>query len=124
MLKNTVIAMATAAVILPSVAFAGDHAQQESTINYTGPIETVTVTDLLSDTGMFTEKKAIVDGVLIKQIDADTFMFSDGVKEIQVDIDDDIVLPQAINANTKVRLFGEYEGGNTPEIEVERIQVL
>lgn len=124
MFKNTLFAIATAAIILPTAAFAGDHANQQSTLNYSGPVETVTVTELLNDTGMFTEKNAIVDGLLIKQIDADTFMFSDGVKEIQVDIDDDIILPQAINANTKVRLFGEYEGGSTPEIEVERIQVL
>ena len=33
-------------------------------------------------------------------------------------------MPTAINETTKVRIFGEYEGGNTPEIEVDRLQTL
>lgn len=124
MIKNTVIAIATAAIILPTAAFAGDHNKNESALNYSGPVETVSVAELLNDTSMFTEKKAIVEGNLIKQINADTFIFSDGTKEIQVEIDDDISIPAAINATTRLRLYGEYEGGNTPEIEVDRLQLL
>ena len=124
MIKKTVIAIATAAIILPTAALAGEHGKNESTLNYSGPEETVTVADLLQDTSMFTEKQAIVEGQLIKQINADTFIFSDGTKEIQVEIDDDINMPAAINATTRLRLYGEYEGGNTPEIEVDRLQLL
>nr|WP_222939632.1 NirD/YgiW/YdeI family stress tolerance protein [Photobacterium sp. BZF1] len=124
MIKKTVIAIATAAIILTTAALAGEHGKNESTLNYSGPVETVTVADLLQDTSMFTEKQAIVEGQLIKQINADTFIFSDGTKEIQVEIDDDINMPAAINATTRLRLYGEYEGGNTPEIEVDRLQLL
>lgn len=124
MIKNTVIAIATAAIILPAAAFAGDHNKIETTLNYSGPVETVTIAELLNDTSLFTEKKAIVEGTLIKQINADTFIFSDGTNEIQVEIDDDISMPSAINATTRLRLYGEYEGGNTPEIEVDRILIL
>ncbi|MBC7002810.1 NirD/YgiW/YdeI family stress tolerance protein [Photobacterium sp. BZF1] len=123
-MKKTVIAIATAAIILTTAALAGEHGKNESTLNYSGPVETVTVADLLQDTSMFTEKQAIVEGQLIKQINADTFIFSDGTKEIQVEIDDDINMPAAINATTRLRLYGEYEGGNTPEIEVDRLQLL
>ncbi|CAG22869.1 conserved hypothetical protein [Photobacterium profundum SS9] len=123
--KNTVIAIASAMILVPTLAFAGDHNEQKgAVISYSGPIDTVTVAELLDSTSMFTERNAVVEGKLIKQINADTFIFSDGTKEIQVELDDDIHLPQAIDATTKVRLFGEYEGGNTPEIEVDRVQVL
>ncbi|MGF1682419.1 NirD/YgiW/YdeI family stress tolerance protein [Photobacterium makurazakiensis] len=122
-MKNIVTAIAAAAIILPTTVLAGEH-EQKNTINYSGPVDTVTVASLLADTSMFTEKDAVVEGRLIKQINADTFIFSDGTKEIQVEIDDDIRMPQAINADTRLRLYGEYEGGNTPEIEIDRIQLL
>ncbi|PSW20349.1 hypothetical protein C9I98_08740 [Photobacterium sanctipauli] len=122
-MKNIVTAIAAAAIILPTAALAGERDKGNS-INYSGPVDTVTVASLLEDTSMFTEKDAVVEGHLIKQVNADTFIFSDGTKEIQVEIDDDIRMPQTINADTKVRLFGEYEGGNTPEIEVDRIQLI
>ncbi|KHT63892.1 hypothetical protein RJ45_09545 [Photobacterium gaetbulicola] len=123
-MKNTVVALATAAIILPTAALAGEHDKNEMALNYSGPVEAVSVADLLSDTSMFTEKETIVEGNLIKQLSADTFIFSDGTKEIQVEIDDDIKMPAAINATTRLRLYGEYEGGKTPEIEVDRIQLL
>ncbi|MGF1692195.1 YgiW/YdeI family stress tolerance OB fold protein [Photobacterium kagoshimensis] len=122
-LQKTVIAISAALILAPTAALADSH-DKNTTINYTGPVDTVTVSELLSDTGMFTERKAVVEGVLLRQINADTYIFSDGTKEIQVELDDDIHLPQAINAETKLRLYGEYEGGNTPEIEVDRIQVI
>ncbi|MGR5149206.1 YgiW/YdeI family stress tolerance OB fold protein [Photobacterium alginatilyticum] len=122
-MKKTIIAIATIAVMAPAMALAGDHDKGQS-ISYSGPVDTVTVAELLEDTGMLTERNAVVEGKLIKQINADTFIFSDGTKEIQVEIDDDIRLPQTIDATTRVRLFGEYEGGNTPEIEVDRLQIL
>ncbi|KLV02186.1 YgiW/YdeI family stress tolerance OB fold protein [Photobacterium aphoticum] len=124
-MKNIVIAIATAAVLIPTVSFAGERDHNDrAMIQYNGPVETVTVAKLLEDTGMFTEKQAIVEGQLVKQLNHDTFIFSDGTKEIQVELDDDIQWPTAIDSTTKVRLFGEYEGGNTPEIEVDRIQLL
>ncbi|WP_036799487.1 MULTISPECIES: YgiW/YdeI family stress tolerance OB fold protein [Photobacterium] len=123
-MKKTIIAIATIAVMAPTMALAKDHDRNNAAISYSGPVDTVTVAELLENTSMFTERNAVVEGKLIKQIDAETFIFSDGTKEIQVELDDDIHMPQTIDATTKVRLFGEYEGGNTPEIEVDRIQLL
>lgn len=73
---------------------------------------------------MFTEQHVVVEGHLVRQLSNDKFMFTDGNTEVQIELDDDIRLAAPIDATTRVRLFGEFEGGNTPEIEVDRIQVL
>lgn len=129
-MKKTVLAIATTIILAPTFAMAGDHnnsnsnSKHESPIAYTGPIETVSVATLLADTSMFSEQDAIVDGKIVRQLKNDTFIFSDGQSEIQIELDDDIHLAQPLTADTKVRIFGEYEGGKTPEIEVDHIQVL
>ena len=132
-MKKTVLAIATTIILAPTFAMAGDHnnnsnhannSKYESPIAYTGPIETVSVATLLADTSMFSEQDAIVDGKIVRQLKNDTFILSDGQSEIQIELDDDIHLAQPLTADTKVRIFGEYEGGKTPEIEVDHIQVL
>ncbi|MCF7484780.1 NirD/YgiW/YdeI family stress tolerance protein [Vibrio sp. A2-1] len=132
-MKKTVLAIASTIILAPTFAMASDHnssnthnsnSKHESAIAYTGPIETVSVATLLADTGMFAEQEAIVDGKIVRQLKNDTFVFSDGQSEIQIELDDDIRLAQPLTADTKVRIFGEYEGGKTPEIEVDHIQVL
>ncbi|MEO9495840.1 MAG: NirD/YgiW/YdeI family stress tolerance protein [Vibrio splendidus] len=129
-MKKTVLAIASTIIFAPTFAMASDHnsgnsnSKHESAIAYTGPIETVSVATLLADTSMFAEQEAIVDGKIVRQLKNDTFVFSDGQSEIQIELDDDIRLAQPLTADTKVRIFGEYEGGKTPEIEVDHIQVL
>lgn len=73
---------------------------------------------------MFTEQHVVVEGRVIRQLSGDKFMFNDGTTEVQIELDDDIHLAAPLDATTRVRLYGEFEGGNTPEIEVDRIQVL
>lgn len=125
MAKKTIITLAAALIMAPTLALAGDHHDQKhAQFNYTGPVETTTVDTLLQNNGMFSEQDAVVEGFLIRQVKHDTYLFSDDTGEIQIELDDDINVPQNIDASTKVRLFGEYEGGKTPEIEVERLQVL
>ncbi|WP_368085068.1 YgiW/YdeI family stress tolerance OB fold protein [Vibrio splendidus] len=131
-MKTTVLAIASTIILAPTFAMASDNhsnnsnsnSKHESAIAYTGPIETVSVATLLADTSMFAEQEAIVDGKIVRQLKNDTFVFSDGQSEIQIELDDDIRLAQPLTADTKVRIFGEYEGGKTPEIEVDHIQVL
>ncbi|MEZ9860507.1 YgiW/YdeI family stress tolerance OB fold protein [Vibrio splendidus] len=132
-MKTTVLAIASTIILAPTFAMASDHhssnnnnsnSKHESAIAYTGPIETVSVATLLADTSMFAEQEAIVDGKIVRQLKNDTFVFSDGQSEIQIELDDDIRLAQPLTADTKVRIFGEYESGKTPEIEVDHIQVL
>tara|TARA_Y100001956_G_scaffold55839_1_gene54826 strand:- start:2662 stop:3036 length:375 start_codon:yes stop_codon:yes gene_type:complete len=121
--KSIILSTVAAVVLVPTIALAKDsHASNG--IRYSGPVDVVTVSSLLEDTGYFTEKDVVVDGYLLRQTRKDEFIFSDGETEIQVELDDDINMTESVDATTKVRLFGEYEGGKTPEIEVDHIQIL
>ena len=124
-MKNLILATAATMILAPTFAFAkDDHREKGAGVQYIGPVEIETVDSLLADTSMFTEKNVVVEGHLLRQVKGDTFIFSDGKGEIQVELDDDINMTQPIDHTTKLRLFGEYEGGNTPEIEVDRLQIL
>ncbi|NBI51096.1 YgiW/YdeI family stress tolerance OB fold protein [Photobacterium alginatilyticum] len=119
MIKTTVYAITAAMIIMPTVALANPNG-----LSYSGPIQTITVSEVLEQTNLFSEQNVILEGKLIKQINADTYVFSDGNDEINVEIDDDIRLEQTITANTRLRVYGEVEGGTSPEIEIDKIQVL
>lgn len=123
-MNKTIIATAAALFILPSVASANSDHHERNSLQYNGPVELSSVSTLLQDTSMFTEQDVVVEGHLLRQTRKDTYIFSDGEGEIQIELDDDIHLATPIDAQTKVRLYGEYEGGKTPEIEVDHLQVL
>ncbi|MBA5763986.1 NirD/YgiW/YdeI family stress tolerance protein [Vibrio sp. 404] len=119
------IIAAAVLILAPTIALAGgDQQHNQNMIQYKGPVELTNLTNLLADSSMFTEQKVVLEGKLIRQLDHENFIFSDGESEVRVELDDDIVLKQTLDATTQVRLFGEFEGGSTPEIEVDRIQVL
>lgn len=122
-MNKVLLATAISIILAPGLAMAKDDKKSQG-VQYTGPVEVSSVASLLEDTSMFTEKHVVVEGNLLRQIKGDTYIFSDGHGEIQVELDDDIVLNQPLDETSKVRLFGEYEGGNTPEIEVDRLQLL
>ncbi|MFT7682374.1 MAG: hypothetical protein ACI935_001845 [Moritella dasanensis] len=128
MLKKTIIALAATIVMLPTLAMAkgndhDDHNKQS--IHYTGPAMNVTtVAENLENIGSFSEANVVLEGQLIHQISADKYMFADATGQVIVELDDDIKLPVAIDNNTKLRIFGEFEGGSTPEVEVESIKLL
>ncbi|MDW1975394.1 NirD/YgiW/YdeI family stress tolerance protein [Vibrio sp. Vb1980] len=124
MKKNTIIATIAALAIAPSIAFAKDNAQSQSNLQFNGPVTVEKLDALLNDSNMFTEKDVVVEGNLLRQVRADKFIFSDGSGEVMVELDDDIQLNTPIDHKTKVRLFGEFEGGNKPEIEVEQLVVM
>ncbi|MFN1598207.1 YgiW/YdeI family stress tolerance OB fold protein [Vibrio harveyi] len=123
-MKNTVIATIAALAIAPTVAMAKDHNHGQSSIQFNGPVTVEKVDALIKESSMFTEKDVVVEGVLLRQTRADQFIFSDGSGEIMVELDDDIRLTTPIDQTTKVRLFGEFEGGSKPEIEVEHLVVM
>lgn len=119
------IALSTLAVFAfaPALTLAHDGGAKHG-VTFKGPIETVSIKALLEDTSYLAEKDVIVDGYLMRQINREQFVFSDGESEIIIELDDDIHLSQPLDSSTKVRLYGEYEGGNRPEIEIEHIQIL
>ncbi|AAO07291.1 NirD/YgiW/YdeI family stress tolerance protein [Vibrio vulnificus] len=120
--KTLIIAIA-ALTTTPAIALANNSSTVQG-ISFDGPVNVSVVSELLKDSNMFTEKDVVVEGTLVRQLNKDTYIFTDGSAEIQVELDDDIRFTQTINSNTRLRLFGEFEGGNTPEIEVDSLTLL
>ncbi|ELX4199455.1 YgiW/YdeI family stress tolerance OB fold protein [Vibrio vulnificus] len=120
--KTLIIAIA-ALTTTPAIALANNSSTAQG-ISFDGPVNVSVVSKLLKDSNMFTEKDVVVEGTLVRQLNKDTYIFTDGSAEIQVELDDDIRFTQTINSNTRLRLFGEFEGGNTPEIEVDSLTLL
>lgn len=123
-IKTKVVAIALSLILLPTAALAKGKDHEDRMLSYNGPVELSSVASLLEDTGYFTEKDVIMEGYIIRQIRKDEFIFSDGEGEIKIELDDDIEQAATVNEKTRVRIYGEYEGGSTPEVEVEGIQVL
>lgn len=120
--KTLIIAIA-ALTTTPAIALANNSSTVQG-ISFDGPVNVSVVSELLKDSNMFTEKDVVVEGTLVRQLNKDTYIFTDGSAEIQIELDDDIRFMQTINSNTRLRLFGEFEGGNTPEIEVDSLTLL
>ncbi|EHG1329409.1 YgiW/YdeI family stress tolerance OB fold protein [Vibrio vulnificus] len=120
--KTLIIAIA-ALTTTPAIALANNSSTAQG-ISFDGPVNVSVVSELLKDSNMFTEKDVVVEGTLVRQLNKDTYIFTDGSAEIQVELDDDIRFTQTINSNTRLRLFGEFEGGNTQEIEVDSLTLL
>lgn len=126
-MKKTVLTIAAAAILLPSLAMAKgcdkDHRQQG--FNYTGPVANLTtVAQGLENTGSFGDTDVVLEGKLIKQINKKTFVFEDATGTINVEFERRVRLPKAIDENTKVRIYGELEGGSDPEVEVDFIKLI
>ena len=121
--KKTIIALTAALIMLPTMAMAKDH--RANNINYTGPAANVTtVAENLENVGRFSEVDVVLEGKLIHQISGDKYMFQDDSGKVVVELDDDIKLPTAIDDTTQLRIFGEFEGGSTPKVEVEYIKLI
>ncbi|MCU8463935.1 NirD/YgiW/YdeI family stress tolerance protein [Vibrio vulnificus] len=122
-MNKTLIIAISALTTTPAIALANNSSTAQG-ISFDGPVNVSVVSELLKDSNMFTEKDVVVEGTLVRQLNKDTYIFTDGSAEIQVELDDDIRFTQTINSNTRLRLFGEFEGGNTPEIEVDSLTLL
>ncbi|POB98178.1 hypothetical protein CRN41_12715 [Vibrio vulnificus] len=120
--KTLIIAIAVLTTT-PAIALANNSSTVQG-ISFDGPVNVSVVSELQKDSNMFTGKDVVVEGTLVRQLNKDTYIFTDGSAEIQVELDDDIRFTQTINSNTRLRLFGEFEGGNTPEIEVDSLTLL
>lgn len=67
-----------------------------------------------------------LQGRLIRQIDEETYRFSDGSGEIDVEIDDDDFPQVQVSETTRVELIGEIDSRRLrdPEIDVEQLRVI
>ena len=122
-MKSNTIAIALSISLLSTAAMADDGNHKESHLSYTGPVELISISQLDKNTRLFKDEDVIMEGYIIRQIRRDEFIFSDGDEEIEIELEDDIQL-QSINDTQKVRIYGEYEDGRTPRVEVDHIQLL
>ena len=69
------------------------------------------------------DQEVTVEGKLIRQLASGDFVLSDGKTEIIVELDSDIRLDKAIDQNTQLRLFGEYESRDK-RLDVDYLQIM
>lgn len=127
MAKKTILSIAAAMLLLPTLAAAKDGHDRDHVQNfssYTGPANVSTVAESLENTGFFGDTQVVFDGHIIKQVKGDTFIFQDATGSVQIELEDHVKLPNHIDDTTKVRIFGELEGGRTPEVEVDYVKAL
>lgn len=88
---------------------------------YQGPSRVTKVADLSrfqSD-----DQDVILEGYIINRIGKDDYTFKDDTGSIAIELDDDIRLVN-INEHTKVRIYGEYDGGFDNRVDVDRVEVM
>ena len=120
MRKTTI---ASAVILLPTIAMANGQGDlnRNGGVRFNGPVEVTSVAELKGI--KLGETDAIVEGNILRQIQHDKFLFSDGTGEMVIEIDDDIRLGQSIDEKTRLRLSGEFEKWDN-EMEVERLEIL
>ena len=123
MMRKTILTIASAVILLPTIAMAHGQGDQSRNggVRFNGPVEVTTVAELKGI--KLGETDAIVEGNILRQIQHDKFLFSDGSGEMVIELDDDIRLDQSIDEKTKLRLSGEFEAWDN-EMEVERLEIL
>lgn len=94
---------------------------------YTGPNSTpqpATVADILKNPK--DDADVTVQGLLLRKVGDEEYVFSDGTGEIVVEIDDDDFPREPVDEKTKVQLVGEVDTSRRrpPEIDVEKVRIL
>lgn len=102
-------------------------AAQPALAQYTGPGAqgvAVSVQDILDNP--VDDQRVILRGHLVRQVSDDKYLFSDGLKEIRVEIDRKRFPAQSIDEKTRVEIVGEVEKDflESPEIDVEVMRVV
>ncbi len=72
------------------------------------------------------EAKVTIEGNLVRKIRDETYVFSDGTGEIEVEIDDEDFPAQMVDATTKVRVQGEVDTHliKDTDINADRVTVI
>ena len=122
-MRKTILTIASAVILLPTIAMANGQGDlnRNGGVRFNGPVEVTSVAELKGI--KLGETDAIVEGNILRQIQHDKFLFSDGTGEMVIEIDDDIRLDQSIDEKTRLRLSGEFEKWDN-EMEVERLEIL
>jgi uncharacterized protein (TIGR00156 family) len=94
---------------------------------YTGPGAQPVATDLQTVLDKpVDDQRVILRGKLIRQVSTDKYIFSDGSREIRVDIDRKLFPARPIAATTQVEIVGEVEKDflESLEIDVDALRVV
>jgi len=107
--------------------FASVFCAQTASAQYVGPsgVETYkTVADILRNP--VDDAQVVLSGYLIRKIGKEKYIFSDGVSEMTVDIDDKYFPATPVSEKTKVQIRGEIDKDllRSPEVEVDFVSVL
>lgn len=133
--RSALVSVLASALVLGStgIAYAHDddggkdrdeHRSAKSSINYTGPVETTSVADMIANDSWFSDQNYILEGHITKQLTNRTFVFSDGVDELTIKLKSK--QNSTFSEKDKVRIKGEYEHDwfESAEFEVKQITVL
>ena len=93
---------------------------------YKGPGggQTRTVAEILASPG--DDEHVVIEGFLVKMVGKETYVFSDGTGEINVEIDDEDLPVEPIDERTKVEISGEVDADafRSPEIDVDSVRLI
>lgn len=96
---------------------------------YTGPgatLKTYTVAEIKAEASRMDKADVIVNiqGHIIRQLNAETYLFKDATGEVNVEIEFDVLPHSPFDENKEVILTGEvdYDELEGVEIEVERLE--
>ncbi|MGF1723241.1 NirD/YgiW/YdeI family stress tolerance protein [Photobacterium nomapromontoriensis] len=117
--KSAAFALIAVLAIGPAIAMANS-----SSVAYNGPVDVTAISEVITNTGSLNDQHVIVEGTFVKQVGTNSYVLSDGVNQVTVDLDDNIRLDLPINADTRLRVFGEVGDGPMPEIEADNIVIL
>lgn len=72
------------------------------------------------------DQRVTLQGVLVRQVSSDKYLFSDGSGEIRVEIDHDELPQQRFDQTTRIEIIGEVEKDflQSPEIDVDHVRVI
>ena len=71
------------------------------------------------------DQPVTLSGYLVKKLSYETYVFSDGTDEIQVELEQEDFPPQPFDENTRILIMGEVEVDHDKpvQIEIERLTI-
>jgi uncharacterized protein (TIGR00156 family) len=117
MIRNATLSLGAAALLALPLA----HAQYEGP----GQRPVLNTVGLVLSQGK-DDQQVTLRGRLIRQIDEDTYRFTDGSGEIDVEIDDDDFPNAQIGEQTEIEIVGEIDTRRLrdPEIDADQVRIL
>jgi len=113
-------------LLIPLLAAASTLHASDALAGYTGPGATAVTTTVAQARQQRDDHAVLLLGHLVAKVGDERYRFRDATGEIEVEIDDKDMPPQAIGGATRVGLLGKGDTHRfkATDIEVKRVQVL